>query len=222
MPDKSCRTCGGELLKWSICSDCKKVIQKICKGCSEKTVKEVHNHHIHLEPYIITKQILDTVQSFAEHNPKKKDKKHTKTVAISIMVAGIIVLGISLTNYVEFSTAFTQNDAKPSIPDKATSTPIQDKIIQQDQPTQNIQTIQQEPAYTYNNCLGVSDGIHLTVTCPTEYGVPYKAVVKIPIELIVQLESNIFNLRQISVIEHTDSISIQYAKKTYEARFINS
>ncbi len=222
MPDKSCRTCGGELLKWSTCSDCKKVVQKICKGCSEKTVKEVHSHHIHLEPYIITKQILATVQSFAEHNPKKKNEKHTKTIAISIMISGIIVLGISLANYAEFSTAFTQNDAKSSMPDKTTSTLIQDKIIPQDLSTQNIQTIQQEPDYTYNNCLGVSDGAHLTVTCPTAYGTPYKAVVKIPTELIVQLESYVFNLREISVTEHTDSISIQYAKKMYEAKFINS
>jgi cytoskeletal protein RodZ len=176
-------------------------------------------------PHITARQRLATVQSISVPNLKKKDKKHPTTVAIFIMISGIIVLGISITNYAEFFTAFTQSEIKPLAPDHVTSTPVHEKTIPTSQylSNQNTQTRQQaEQAFTYNNCLGVSDGTHLTVTCPTGYGTPYKAVVKIPTELIIQLESDVFNLREISITEHTDSISIQYAKKMYEAKFLNN
>ena len=29
MPDESCRTCGGGLMKWSTCSDCRKITQNL-------------------------------------------------------------------------------------------------------------------------------------------------------------------------------------------------
>ncbi|MDE1842373.1 MAG: hypothetical protein KGH95_01855 [Thaumarchaeota archaeon] len=232
MPDKSCRTCGGELIKWSTCSKCKKTTQKICRTCSEKTVEEIHNHHVYLEPYITTKkERLATVQSFSEVPPKKKEKRHVSPIAISIIIAGIIILAISVTNYVVFSDSFAQDQLKHSSPEKTISatsldTPIQNVPIQgspKSTPVQDIQTSakSENPPYTYNNCLGVSDGTQLTVTCPTEQGIPYKAVVKIPTELITHLESDVFNLRELSITEHTDSISIQYAKKMYEAKFIN-
>lgn len=231
MPDKSCRTCGGELVKWSTCPDCRKITQKICKACSCKTIKEQHLHHIHLEPYLANKQErLATVQSFSSIQEPKitRSKKHTRTtIAISILVAGILVLGISITNYAEFSPRFAPTESKP-LPQSVTPEPhaITDtpSTTIQEKPVQNIQaeTIQPtSPIFTYNNCLGVSDGVQLTVTCPTQFGIQYKAVVKIPTDLIIQLESDVFKLRELSVTEHSDSISIQYAKKMYEAKFIN-
>src|SRR5579885_188063 len=232
MPDKSCRTCGGELIKWSTCSKCKKTIQKICRTCSGKTVEEIHNHHVYLEPYITTKkERLATVQSFSEVPPKKKEKRHVNPIAISIIIAGIIVLAILITNYAVFSDSFAQNQIKQSQSESIVSAPSLYTSIQHtptpDTPKSTLPQYTQtntnpgDPSYTYNNCLGVSDGTQLTVTCPTEHGVPYKAVVKTPTELILQLESDVFNLRELSITEHSDSISIQYAKKMYEAKYMN-
>jgi hypothetical protein len=230
MPDKSCRTCGGELIKWSTCSDCRKVTQKICRICCEKTIEEFHSHQIHLAPYNLANMqgTLATVQSYQDpadvKNPRKKhNKKHGKAIlAICCIVSGIIILGISTMNYFEylhnFSPPQVQSISSPNSPPENLS------ISQPASERAHIDTLRpsEEAKHTYNNCLGVSNGMQLTVTCPTEYGTTYKAVVKIPSELIAQLESNVFNLRELSVTEHVDSISIQYAKKMYEAKFVNS
>lgn len=227
MPDNSCRTCGGDLIKWSSCSKCRKVMQKICTTCSTKTIQEVHAHHIQLEPYQIvnTKTTVATVQSYHDHpSPKiykKKKSNRNSILVISCVIAGVMILGILGTNHPE------------SFP---SSRPIQTKVIAPSENPDVARTIKQIPPidtshantdnkidvrYTYDNCLGISDGTHLTITCPTTYGNVYKAVVQIPSELMSQFENSVFSLRGISVTEHMDSISMQYAKKMYEAKFIN-
>ena len=227
MPDNLCRACGGDLTKWSSCSECRKVTQKICTTCSVKTIEEFHSHHIHLEPYQIVnaKNQVATIQSyhdFSDSKDTKKKKSHGKiTLAISCIIVGIIILGILGTNHPE-----SFSDPKPS--QIKTTTPVSPNIIQKimqdvnQGPQSKAPQIITNTKYTYNNCLGVSDGTYMTVTCPTSYGNVYKAVVQIPSELMSQFENNIFNLRGLSVTEHTDSISIQYAKKMYDAKFVNS
>ena len=42
MPDESCRSCGGELVKYVWCSKCRKTIQKICKNCITVTLFQFH------------------------------------------------------------------------------------------------------------------------------------------------------------------------------------
>ena len=43
MPDESCRTCGGILIKCSLCAQCKKLIQQMCQKCGVKTEEQFHN-----------------------------------------------------------------------------------------------------------------------------------------------------------------------------------
>ncbi len=228
MPNNLCRACGGDLTKWSSCAECRKVTQKICTTCSIKTIEEFHSHHVHLEPYQIlnSKNQVATVQSyndFPDSKDVKKKKSHRKiALVISCIISGIIILGIIGTNHPE-----SFSDPNPS-QIKAITTPESPNIIQKiikdvnQAPQAKTPQIITDTKYTYNNCLGVSDGTYLTVTCPTTYGNVYKAVVQIPTELVSQFENNIFNLRGLSVTEHMDSISIQYAKKMYEAKFVNS
>lgn len=228
MPNNLCRTCGGDLTKWSSCSECRKVTQKICTTCSIKTTEEFHSHHIHLEPYQIVnaKNQVATVQSYhdsPDSKVTKKKKSHGKiTLVVSCIMVGIIILSIFGANHPE-----SFSDPKPSqikITTPSESSNIIQKIMQDanQAPQDKAPQIITDVKYTYNNCLGVSDGTHLTVTCPTTYGNVYKAVVQIPAELMSQFENNMFNLRGLSVTEHMDSISIQYAKKMYEAKFVNS
>lgn len=224
MPDKLCRTCGGDLIRWSACSECRKTIQKICKSCNVKTIEEHHSHRRHLIPYQIVNSLntIATVQSHNRHTDQKILKKNHRNknyrnniLAVACIIAGIIIFGmISMNNLELFSNPKASQIQEISPP---THPIVQSEI-------QHVMSIHSntDVKYTYNNCLGVSDGTHLTVTCPTGYGNVYKAVVNIPAELMSQFESNIFNLRDLSIIEHIDSISIQYAKKMYEAKFVNS
>ncbi|MHB8545828.1 MAG: hypothetical protein ACYDAJ_03595 [Nitrosotalea sp.] len=230
MPDKSCRTCGGDLIKWSTCAECRKTIQKICLTCSGKTITEFHSHHIHLEPYKIA-NVQRTVTTVQNHDsltkpkhPKKNlyNKNHGNILLISGIIVTIIILGMSgMSNLESFSNS-RSSQIQVTTPSEHSS------VIEsvKETPRVNIphidtQYTSTDAKYTYSDCLGVSDGTHLTVTCPTEYGSVYKAVVEIPSELISQFENDVFSLRGLAVTEHLDSISIQYAKKVYEAKFVN-
>ena len=224
MPDKSCRTCGGDLIKWSACSECRKTIQKICKSCNVKTIEEHHSHRRHLIPYQIVNSLstIATVQSHNRHtNPKAhKKNQHRKNYRNNILVVTSIIAGIVIFGMISTSNLGLFSNPKASQIQE--TLPAAQPIVQSE--TQHVAVMLPNTAvkYTYSNCLGVSDGVHLTVTCPTGYGNAYKAVVNIPAELMSQFENNVFNLRDLSIIEHIDSISIQYAKKMYEAKFVNS
>lgn len=224
MPDKLCRTCGGDLIKWSTCSECRNVTQKICTTCSVKTIEEFHFHHIHLEPYQIvnTKSTVATIQRYHDSPspkiPKKKKNHRNYALVISGIIVGIIILGIFSTNHPESFSSSDSSQIKVIMPSENPSVTQNTNQVLQD----NTSHVSTDIKYTYNNCLGVSDGTQLTVTCPTTYGIVYKAVVQIPAELMSQFENSMFNLRGISVTEHMNSISIQYAKKMYEAKFVNS
>ncbi|MBA4454668.1 MAG: hypothetical protein ACO2Y5_07290 [Nitrosopumilaceae archaeon] len=43
MPDESCRVCGGTLIDFSQCAECKKVISMMCKSCQNKTIEQFHS-----------------------------------------------------------------------------------------------------------------------------------------------------------------------------------
>ena len=42
MPDESCRTCGGPLVRLSQCSQCRKTMQKKCDICDSVTHAQIH------------------------------------------------------------------------------------------------------------------------------------------------------------------------------------
>ena len=226
MPDDSCRTCGGELMKWSTCSDCKKITQRLCRKCNLKTVEDFHSH-ISLESYKIleTRNTIATVQSYSNLKNAQKPKKDplnvkqiSRILVVSGIVMGIIVLGMSGISYL--SPSYVHVSTEP----KTISTPISQNVVQtvKEAPHVNILSSNDNIQPTYSNCLGNANGISLTITCPTTYGYVYKAIVGIPSGLISQFENKVFNLRELSIIEHVNSITIQYEKRNYEAKFANS
>ena len=225
MPDNSCRTCGGELIKWSTCSDCKKITQRLCRKCNLKTVEDLHSH-ISLESYQImeTRSAIATVQNYSNPvNVKKPRKGHhdanqiSRILVVSGIVMGMIVLGISGISYL--TPSYIHISTEP----KMTSQSIPQDVVQTVKETPPVGTLYSSDNVkpTYSNCLGNANGISLTITCPTTYGYVYKAIVDIPSGLISQFENKVFNLRELSIIEHVDSVTIQYAKRTYEAKFVN-
>ena len=226
MPDKSCRICGEELVKWSTCYECRKVTQKICRICSLKTTEDYHAHHISLESYKIleTKSRIATIQNYSNSAYVKKPRKNNSSNRLSQMlvafgiVVGLISMGVSGINYLGSTSIHSSTETTMTILGGPYG------MIQTAKETHHVDTMHanNEIQPTYSNCLGIANGVFLTITCPTTYGDVYKAVVDIPSGLIAQFENKAFNLRNLSIIEGAYSISIQYQKKTYEAKFFNS
>jgi len=50
MPDVSCRKCGGSLMKFSLCAECRNPLQQICGVCGLQTAQTFHNQCFDLEP----------------------------------------------------------------------------------------------------------------------------------------------------------------------------
>ena len=44
LPDESCRTCGGVLIKCTLCAECRKVISMICAHCGSRTQEQFHDY----------------------------------------------------------------------------------------------------------------------------------------------------------------------------------
>jgi hypothetical protein len=69
MPDESCRMCGGELAKCTVCAECRKQVSMICVQCGGRTQEQVHyscfifgrgktNQNLSLESSLSLKQVL--------------------------------------------------------------------------------------------------------------------------------------------------------------------
>ena len=43
MHDELCRKCGGMLINWSLCSECRKPVKRICLECGSYTDEVIHN-----------------------------------------------------------------------------------------------------------------------------------------------------------------------------------
>lgn len=43
MHDEMCRKCGGMLTNWSLCSECRKPIKRVCSQCGSYTEEIIHN-----------------------------------------------------------------------------------------------------------------------------------------------------------------------------------
>lgn len=51
MHDEMCRKCGGTLTNWSLCSECRKPIKRICLKCGSQTEEIIHSLcFYHVEP----------------------------------------------------------------------------------------------------------------------------------------------------------------------------
>jgi hypothetical protein len=42
MPDDSCRNCGGQLTKCTICAECRNAVSMVCVECGRRTIEQVH------------------------------------------------------------------------------------------------------------------------------------------------------------------------------------
>ncbi|TLY04931.1 MAG: hypothetical protein E6K87_01980 [Thaumarchaeota archaeon] len=68
MPDQSCRICGGDLVKYSLCPHCRKITQYICGTCNMRTRESFHPSCLHLQSFQTTNarnmNLLEECQEF--------------------------------------------------------------------------------------------------------------------------------------------------------------
>lgn len=197
MPDEYCRTCGGELVNRTLCSDCKKSTQKICSVCNRITPLQLHNHFMTITlPNQKTAVMQVTSNAYSK---TRKNSLHFSFLAIGI-IAGFFILGLS--------TAYS--GISQGIQDEAQATNSDNTSIR------IIDTFPTQYGKSYNNCLAYGSGESLTVTCPTDDGTVYKEILNMPKNLKKDFSDTVFSIRGISITENSDgSVILQYHLKQY-------
>ena len=115
MPDESCRTCGGELISHSICSECRKPTQHICKICDTTTNQQYHQNCLHIESIktmngmqmdIITTKNSDFKTKKADNT---KNNFSFKNLLLVFNIVGFLVLGLTTADYLDLYQTQTNN-----------------------------------------------------------------------------------------------------------------
>lgn len=198
MPDESCRTCGGELLGYLVCSDCRKATQKICKSCNRSTLPQSHKHCMnnstsHQKPML--SQVINGKSSKSNRN-----SLHFSFLTVGV-IAGFVILGLVTTSFVGVT---------PSIQNEAQATDSNNISVHV------IDTFPVQSGKSYNNCLAYGSGESITVTCPTDNGIMYKEILNMPKDMKKDFSDSVFSIRGISITENNDgSVTLQYHLKKY-------
>ena len=203
MPDKSCRTCGGELVVHFKCTECRKVIQKICTTCSTLTRKQFHDQCILQEPILNVpgKRVLEIAQKKASF---KQVTHSVHSAAITFGIIGFFILGFMTAAYLDifqnpFSSAAMMKSDNITMHQTRYAAVISDSL---------------------QDCLAYGSGESVTVTCPTQYGYVYNAVLDMPKDLASKFADSVFSIRGVDLIEHSDgSIILQYQNNNYLTNF---
>lgn len=200
MPDKSCRTCGGELVNHKLCSDCRKSTQKKCRMCSSVTPVQSHQYCMNDQPSN-QKPLLVQVIPKSNSSRIRGNSFHFSLVAIGIV--GFFILG--------FAAYAGIPQGMPSEAQATTNGEIK------------IPSFPLLTAKSYDNCLAYGSGESITVTCPTDNGSVYKAILDMPQDLKKDFEGTVFSIRGVSVTENTDgSVIIQYQLQKYVTSYFGN
>jgi len=140
-----------------------------------------------------------------EINHKNSEKTHTLRNALLVFgIAGFFVLGFATANYFDLFQSQTSEGQ------------IMKTIISQ-QSSQNHDNLSHG---SFADCLAYGSGQSMTITCPTEYGYVYKAILNIPQNLASEFSNQVFSIRGISVVEYSDgSVVLQDHKNLYTTSF---
>ncbi|MDE1764255.1 MAG: hypothetical protein KGH88_08425 [Thaumarchaeota archaeon] len=204
MPDESCRLCGGNLAIRSHCDKCRKAIQKICQSCNAITREQFHDTCSRQEHTLNMQNgcVLETIQE-----KSTKRSYPIRSIAISVGIIGFFMLGFTTDAYLDIFQ----------------SQPSGAEIMNPD----NVPTPQVRYGSTVHdslqNCLAYGSGESVTVTCPTQYGYAYKAILNMPGGLADKFSGSVFSIRGVSVTENTNGVVIlQYQNNLYQTSFFAS
>ncbi|MGQ0795204.1 MAG: hypothetical protein ACT4N5_03350 [Nitrosopumilaceae archaeon] len=214
MPDESCRTCGGVLISCSMCPECRKIIQWICRQCGSKTAEQFHDRCLYIESItsrngmemeVVISPQLGHKSSIYRNN----SKNHTLRDSLLVFgVVGFFVLGVAFASYSDLFESLTgeAQTIKPTI--------LKDGTLEYH--NKHFDTV-------YENCLGDGAAQSITVTCPNGKGSVYKAILAMPHELAAKFANDIFSIRGISLNESSDgSVILEYVNKFYSTSFLET
>ena len=213
MPDESCRTCGGVLISCSMCPECRKITQRICRICGSKTAEQFHERCLYLESITSRNGMeLDVVISSQSSHKSSVYSNNSKnhTLRDSLLVFGIVgffVLGVITVGYDLFESQTGEAQTiKPTVFSDGTLGYL----------NKHFDTV-------YENCLGAGAAPSITVTCPNGKGYVYKAILLMPHELAAKFANDVFSIRGISLSESSDgSIILEYKNKFYSTSFLET
>ena len=213
MPDESCRTCGGVLISCSMCPECRKITQRICRICGSKTAEQFHERCLYIESITSRNGMeMDVVISpqFGHKSSVYSNNSKNHTLRDSLLVFGIVgffVLGVVTVGYDLFESQTGEAQTiKPTVFSDGTLG-YQNK---------HFDTV-------YENCLGAGAAPSITVTCPNGKGYVYKAILTMPNDLAAKFANDVFSIRGISLSESSDgSIILEYQNKFYSTSFLET
>ena len=212
MPDESCRTCGGTLVNCSLCPGCRKMTQRICNICSFKTEEQIHSNCLYLESSqtrngMKINTIAPMYNKKKEINQKSEKAHPMRNTLLIFGIIGFFVVGFATANYFDFFQSQT-NEAQTM------------RTIVPQPLSQNHDNLLRD---SFDNCLAYGSGQSVTVTCPTEYGYVYKAILDMPQKLASEFSGEVFSIRGLSVVEYSDgSVVLQYHKNLYATSFFSN
>ena len=214
MPDESCRTCGGVLISCSICPECRKVTQRICRLCGSKTEQQFHDSCLYIES-LTTRNGME-IDIVTPHQPSHKKKaaenkiNRGHIIRDQLLVFGIVgffVLGFATASYLDLF-------------ESSTSEAQTIKSISTHEP---FQYLNNGIDAFYENCLGSGTKKSITVTCPNGKGYVYKAVLVMPHELATKFSNEVFSIRGISLTKNSDSsVILKYQNNFYSTSFLQT
>ncbi|MGI0082150.1 MAG: hypothetical protein ACREAG_02430, partial [Nitrosopumilaceae archaeon] len=195
----------------SLCPECKKVTQCICKICGLKTEEQFHNSCLYVESVQTRNGMrVDTIMlpqpALEKATNKNSINRSLRDALITFGIVIFFVLGFSTVAYLDLFE--NQNSAAKTIKSSMFT-------------HSSSEYLNSAAAAFYENCLGHGNEGSITVTCPTEMGYVYKAVLAMPYDLAAKFSNSAFSIRGISLNENIDgSVTIEYQKNMYKTRFL--
>lgn len=215
MPDESCRTCGGDLRVHSQCEGCRKVVQKICQSCSSVTRRQFHAQ---CQPKVRASS-ANTVCVLAVREESAAKRLNVRPLAVAAVIAGVFVMGIALGAFPYLLQAPIQQADTASLSPGGINS---DNLNPDNIPAQQVRYTS-AVREALSNCLAYGSGESVTVTCPTQYGYVYKAILEMPQGLSDRFSESVFSIRGVSVSENSDgSVTLQYENTGYRTGFFAS
>lgn len=137
---------------------------------------------------------------------KNSINRSLRNALLTFGIVGFFVLGFSFAGYLDL---FESQDS--------TAKTIKSSIFTHE----SSKYLNNAAAAFYENCLGHGNEGSITVTCPTEIGYVYKAVLAMPYDLGAKFSNDAFSVRGISLKENSDGfVIIEYQKNRYNTRFL--
>jgi hypothetical protein len=185
------------------CAECRKAIQKICTTCSALTRKQFHDQCNKQEP-IPNVQGKDVLEISQKKTSLKQTTHSVHSIAITFGVIGFFILGFTTAAYLDvfqnqFSSAELVKSGTAYVSQMHYAATISDSL---------------------QDCLAYGSGESITVTCPTQYGYVYNAILDMPKDLASKFADSVFSIRGVSLTEHSDgSVVLQYENNNYLTSF---